>query len=65
MVGKGENAGNQHFLLAFSPFPTMFSILTKKITSATFYLLSANTYNLAQSMILSFSKKLSTQILLL
>ena len=27
IVGKGENAGYQHFLLfpAFSPFPTMFS----------------------------------------
>ena len=33
IVGKGENAGNQHFLL----FPTTFSTLSKReIMSATF-----------------------------
>ena len=49
IVGKGENAGNQHFLL----FPTMFSTLSpKKFNfSVTFILLSANAFNLDRSKI--------------
>ena len=45
---------------AFSPFPTMFSILSKIkiIVLADFILLSANTFNLDQSRILSSCKEL-------
>ena len=49
IVGKGENAGDQHF----SPFPAMFSILptlSKKKSSK----LSANALKLVESKILSF-----------
>ena len=53
---KGENAGNQHFLL----FPTMFSILsqTEFIILVISSLSSAEAFNLVQSKILSFGKKL-------
>ena len=54
IVGKGENAGNQHFLLfpqCFLPFPKEFSV--------TFILLSANALNLDQFEILSFCKELN------
>ena len=54
IVRKGENA-------AFSPFPTMFSTLsrTKIMIVATFNLSSANAFNLDQSRILSFGKELN------
>ena len=57
IVGKGENAGNQHFLLfpqCFPPFPNQisFSLLT-------FILSSANASNSDQSKILSFGKRLT------
>ena len=53
IAGKGENAGNQHFL-------TMFSTSPKKIVcfSVTFTLPSANALNLNQSKNLSFGKEL-------
>ena len=54
IVGKGENAGNQHFLLfspCFLPFPNFnFSV--------TIILSSANVFNLDRSKILSFDKEL-------
>ena len=51
IVGKGENV--------FSPFPTMFSTI-KDINHHFnyFQLLSANAFNLDQSKILSFGKRL-------
>ena len=52
IVGKGENAGNQHFLLfpqCFLPCPT--SDFNVRIT---LILLSANLFNLDWSKILSF-----------
>ena len=55
MVRKGENTGNQHFLLfspCFLPFPFSFF-------SVTFILSSANAFNLDHSEILSFGKELS------
>ena len=54
IVGKGENAGNQHFLF----FPIMFSTLSEEeiIISATFILSSAFAFNLHQSKILLFGK---------
>ena len=57
IVGKGENAGNQHFLL----FPAMFSIHPKKtfFFDVTFILLSAYAFNLDQSKNLSFGKDLN------
>ena len=43
IVGKGENASNQHFC----PFPTMFSTILETIFkfSLTFVLSSANVFN--------------------
>ena len=54
IMGKGENAGNQHFLL----FPTMFYSLSKiEITIyVPFDLSSAKALNLVQSENLSFGK---------
>ena len=51
---KGENAGNQHFLL----FPPVFSALSKRkiVILATFNLLSANDFNLVKSKNLLFGK---------
>ena len=58
-MGKGENAGNQHFLL-FSP--TVFSTLSKtEIIILTFNLLFANALNLDQSKVLSFGKELRVE----
>ena len=56
IVGKGENGGNQHFLL----FPTMFSTLPKPnfYFPFTFILLSANAFDL----ISSFDKDLSLHL---
>ena len=51
-MGKGENAGNQHFLLfpqCFLPFPKEISIFY-----ITFIMSSANAFNLDKSKILSF-----------
>ena len=58
IVGKGENAGNQHFLLFPQCFP---SIHPQKnfCFSVTFILSSANAFNLDQSKNLSFGKELS------
>ena len=56
IVGKGENAGDQHFLLfpqCFLPFPKQISIF-----SVTFTLLSANALNFDKSRILSLGKEL-------
>ena len=55
-VGKGENAGNQHFLL----FPQCFLLYQREILMlATFNFLSANAFNLVKSKILLFGKGLS------
>ena len=50
IVGKGQNAGNQHFF----PFPTRFSTLSEReiSISLTSTMLSANAFNLDQSKIL-------------
>ena len=53
-MGKGENSGNQHFLLflqCFLPIPKRISV---------FILSSANAVSLDQSKILSFGKELNT-----
>ena len=58
IVGKGENAGNQHFLLfppGFLPFPKQISIF-----SVTLILLSASAFLLEQSKNLLFGKELTT-----
>ena len=57
-VGKGENAGDQHFLL----FPQCFILLTKGeiIILVMFNLSSANALNLVTSKILLFGKGLSS-----
>ena len=57
-VGKGKNAGNQHFLL----FPQCFLLFPKQISGfffVIFILSSANTFNLDQSKILLFCKELN------
>ena len=55
IVEKGENAGNQHFLLS----PKMFSTFLKTNSnfSATFDLSYTNAFSLDQSTILSFGKE--------
>ena len=56
IVGKGDDAGNQQFLLfpqGFLPFPDQTSIF-----SVTFVLSSVNAFNLDQSTILLFGKEL-------
>ena len=59
IVGKGENAGNQHFLL----FPQcLYPFKTKFIFSAELSLLSANAFNLDQSKKLSFGEELSRPV---
>ena len=60
MVGKGESA-------PFSPFPTMFSTLskTKIVILANFIFSSPNTFNLDQSRILSFGKELNCHLKIL
>ena len=56
IVGKGENDGNQHFLL----FPTMFSSqsVTQIIIWITFEMLSANAFKLDWYQIFLFGKEL-------
>ena len=56
-VGKGENAGNQHFLLFPHCFLPFFNQII--IFSATFILSSANPFNFDQPKNLSFGKELS------
>ena len=58
VIGKGENARHQHFLLFL---PTVFSSLPKTYfdTSITFILSSANAFNLDQSKNLLFGEELS------
>ena len=61
MVGKGENAGYQHFFF----FPQFFiHSKTKIIILAIFNLSSAITFNLDQSRILSFGKELTESVIL-
>ena len=62
ILGKGENAGNQHF---FS-FSTMFSNLPKTNFnfSVTFISLSASAFNLDQSKNLLFGLELNGQKLI-
>ena len=56
IVGKGENAGNRHFLL----FPQCLSTFLQKRFAilAKFNLSSANALNLDESNIMSFGRKL-------
>ena len=57
-VGKGENAGNQHFLLflqSFLPFPVQFSLFQPHL----FFCLQINALKLDCSRILLFGKGLS------
>ena len=55
-MGKGENAGNQHFLL----FAKSFLLQHREIAIfITFNLLFANAFNLVASEILSFGKEIS------
>ena len=63
MVGKEENAGNQHFLL----FPPRFQKFahTNFEFSVTFILSSANAFNLDQSGTLSFDDDFSNFIFLM
>ena len=59
IVGKGENAGNQHFLLfpqCFLSFPQQISIVQSQL-----FFSSANAFNLDLSEILSFGKKFMVQ----
>ena len=63
IVGKGENAGNQHFLLfpqCFVPFKNQISSFWSHLFCCllTLILLSANVFNLDQSKILSFGKEI-------
>ena len=61
IVGKGENAGNQHSLLfpqCFLPFPYQIFYF-----SFTLILSSANAFNLDQSKILYLGKELSCEVL--
>ena len=59
IVGKGENAGNQHFLLFLQCFPPFLKEIL--IFSVIFILLSANTFNLDQSKICCFIKSYFVQ----
>ena len=62
IVGKGKNAGNQHFLL----FPTLFPTLPQTIFNfpVTFILSSASAFNLDQSKNLLFGKGLTSLTIL-
>ena len=63
IVGKGENAGNQHFLL----FPQCFLPCQRKILTilASLKSSSANAFNLDKSKILSFGKEFKLMILIM
>ena len=56
IVGKGENIGNQHFLL----FPQCFQPFTKQFSNFHLCLSSAHASNLDQSKNMSFGKDLIT-----
>ena len=56
IVGKGENAGNQHFLCSHSVFNP---IMTKIIILSTVKLSFGNAFDLDQAKILSFGKELN------
>ena len=58
ILGKGENAGNQHFLL----FPTILFTLPKTIFSFSVKVIlsSANAFNLNLSLISSFVKEVNS-----
>ena len=56
IVGKGENAGNYHFLLFLQSF---LPIQKKRVPVSSYILLSANSFNLDQSENLSFGKELN------
>ena len=59
LVGKGENAGNQHFIL----FPQCFLRVPKQVSIIQYHVLSsANAFNLDQSKILLFGKELSQEL---
>ena len=58
IVGKGENAGNQHFL----PFPQYVLPFPKEISFYQFILSSANAFNLDQPKNMSFSKELTENV---
>ena len=57
IVGKRENAGNQHFLLFLQRFLTLSQ--TETLILATLNLSSANAFNLVKAKILSFGKELN------
>ena len=54
IVGKGENAGNQHFLL----FPQFFLLIRRRVSVFCLHLSSAHGFNLDQSKNLSLGKEL-------
>ena len=54
-VGKGQPAGNQHFLL----FPQCFLTYERETISTTLNLSSAKAFNLEQAIILLFGKELT------
>ena len=56
IVGKGENAGNQHSQ-CFLPFPNQISVFNLH-----FFLSSANAFNMDASKILSFGKELTDKL---
>ena len=60
IVGKGDNAGNHHFLL----FPQCFLSFTKQILIFQLHLSSANAFNLDHSKNWSFGKELIGMILI-
>ena len=55
IVGKGENAGNQHFIF----FPQSFLLMIIFTLWVTFILPSANGFNLDQSKIMLLGKELN------
>ena len=58
ILGKGESAGNQHFLL----FPQCFLPFPKQSFLVTFDLLFANAFNLDKSKFLSFGNELNAAL---
>ena len=58
IVGKGENAGNQHFLL----FPKCFLTVQTQKSVPTLNFLSANALNLVQFRKLLFGKRLKKSL---
>ena len=60
IVGKGENAVNQHFLLFQQFFSTV--LKTNFNTSVTFILSSANNFSMVKSKVLSFGNELMQSV---